>query len=200
MLAITLNVHNWSHELITHFRRLGLDFPIRCDMAEPVDMQAFDEFLLNKQRQDWLDLDVCPRTCTDRVRLCTYQQWFSRPGDCKLTYLRLPVAPRDMKEVMRFRVGCHSLPIEMGRRQRTPRNSRVCTLCDAQSLGDERHLLLECPALGPIRARYPDLLAHSQDTMRHLLWHKDQMLVFRFVRECLDFHDSASPSAIPQAA
>ena len=39
--AISRNVRNWSHDLITYFRRMGFDFPIRCDMAESVDLEAF---------------------------------------------------------------------------------------------------------------------------------------------------------------
>ena len=97
-----------------------------------------------------------------------------------------------MEKVLRFRMGCPNLPIELGRYERppVPRSHRLYNLC-AQAVGDERHLLLECPLLQPIRSQYSALLSRAHLTMRHLLWHHDQMLVFNYIRECINFHDAA---------
>ena len=40
-----------------------------------------------------------------------------------------------------------SLPVEVGRHQGTPRAQSVCTYCDMGSVGNERHVLLQCPTL-----------------------------------------------------
>ena len=46
------------------------------------------------------------------------------------------------KDIVRFRLGSHYLPIETGRWSRTPPNDRKYTYCDV--LGDEAHYLYEC--------------------------------------------------------
>ena len=51
-------------------------------------------------------------------------------------------------------MGSDLLPIEQGRHLRLPRHRRVCRLCHPGALGDERHMLLECPALADLRDEY----------------------------------------------
>ena len=46
------------------------------------------------------------------------------------------------KSMVKFRVGCHNLPIETGRWNRTPRNERLCGTCGV--IGDEHHVLNSC--------------------------------------------------------
>ena len=58
-------------------------------------------------------------------------------------------------------MGAHHLPIQMGRRLRQPRSMRVCHMCRSGALCDERHILLECPALGDLRSQYAPLIAES---------------------------------------
>ena len=55
-----------------------------------------------------------------------------------------------LQRILRFRMGSHLLPIEQGRHLRLPRHRRVCGLCHTGALGDERHMLLECPALADL--------------------------------------------------
>ena len=52
------------------------------------------------------------------------------------------------------------LPIEQGRQLQLPRHRHMCKLCHAGALGDERHLLLECPALADVRTQVSQLIAH----------------------------------------
>ena len=47
------------------------------------------------------------------------------------------------KDIIRFRLGSHFLPIETGRWSRTSRSDRLCVECGV--LGDERHALYFCP-------------------------------------------------------
>ena len=72
-------------------------------------------------------------------------------------YFVFPVSGRRMKRFLRFRLSSHSLPIEAGRRTRpqTPCSARVCPHCSSQAVGDEKHLVFECPFLQPIRSKYP---------------------------------------------
>ena len=61
--------------------------------------------------------------------------------------LDLPLSMRCMQRLLRFRMGCHKLPRDTGCWLRVPRLNRFCTLCQQGVLGDEKHLVFECPAL-----------------------------------------------------
>ena len=87
--------------------------------------------------------------------------------------------------MLRFRMGCHNLPIEMCRRHGVAQADRVCIACGSGAVGNERHALLECAALADVCDRFSDLIAGAENTLRMLLWHKDQMAVFRYVTACL---------------
>ena len=65
-----------------------------------------------------------------------------------------------LQRKFRFCTGSRMLPIEQGRHLLLPRHRRICKLCYAGALGDERHLLLECPALAGVRTQYSQLIAH----------------------------------------
>ena len=54
------------------------------------------------------------------------------------------------------------------------------------ALGDERHLLLECPALAGVRTQFSQLIAQSSGVMARLVWFRDQWLVSRYIIACLD--------------
>ena len=40
-----------------------------------------------------------------------------------------------VQSLLRFRLGCHNLPWDLGRRQVVPRLHRICTLCAGEHLG-----------------------------------------------------------------
>ena len=47
-----------------------------------------------------------------------------------------------VKDIIKFRLGCHYLPIETGRWCRIPRVDRFCSNC--YELGDEKHIIYRC--------------------------------------------------------
>ena len=65
-------------------------------------------------------------------------------------------------------MGAHHLPIQMGRHLRQPRSMHVCHMCHSGALCDERHILLECPALGDLRSQYAPLIAESSGSWPNL--------------------------------
>ena len=83
-------------------------------------------------------------------------------------------------------MGAHHLPIQMGRHLRQPRSMRVCHMCHSGALCDERHILLECPALGDLRSQYAPLIAESSGVMAQLVWADNQPLVSKYIIACLD--------------
>ena len=90
-----------------------------------------------------------------------------------------------LQRIFRFRMGSHMLPIEQSRHLQLPRHRRVCKLCHAGALGDERHLLLECPALTDDRSQFSQLIAHCSGIMARLLWFRNSPLVSRYIIVCL---------------
>jgi hypothetical protein len=71
--------------------------------------------------------------------------------------LRLPLGLRRLCLFLRFRMGCHDLPSDAGRRQGVARLQRVCPGCSSRELGDEQGLVFTCPALQHIPSRYRHL-------------------------------------------
>ncbi len=69
------------------------------------------------------------------------------------------------------------LPVEMGRRHSQVRVARVCPHCEGGHVGDEGHLVFECPALEHVRRRHGRIYTDSRSTMRVFMWHRDQKAV-----------------------
>ena len=112
---------------------------------------------------------------------------FSRPADqiCPV-YWEVLMSIAKLQRNLRFRMGSHLLPIEQGRHLRLPRHRRVCRLCHTGALGDERHMLLECPALADLRDEYSPLVAERSGVMARLVWARNQPMVSRYINACLD--------------
>ena len=67
------------------------------------------------------------------------------------------------------------------------RAHRVCLSCNSGALGDEKHLVFECPALASLRQRHAGLFTSQTDTMRSFFAQQDHLGVFHYVIDCLDF-------------
>ena len=67
----------------------------------------------------------------------------------------------------KFRMSNHKLKIEVGRWANTPRNERLCDICETQSLGDEFHFLFECSKLNNLRQLYlPNYALSRPNTLK----------------------------------
>ena len=138
----------------------------------------------------------CPRTCPSaRATLCTYYRWFARPQHLRRRrpgpLLMQPLSARCMRVLLRFRMGAHSLPVVQGRRTGAPRAQRLCLLCDQRALGDERHMVFECPALQGVRDKYAALFVDGASTMQQFMWQQDVIGVLaHFVQDCFDLLDA----------
>ncbi len=156
--------------------------------------------VLQLLRSAWWDrlraVDVCPRTAASRgTKLCTYMRWFARPEhSLGCTVLDMSVRPQQLRAFMRFRLGCHDLPIEAGRHAGIARQHRTCTRCTLGVVGDEKHLLLECPAAQRIRDEYAHLFTDPVQTMKEFMWQKDSLGVLKFVLDALAFMRAADDS------
>ena len=89
-----------------------------------------------------------------------------------------------LRQLLRFRCSCHGLPKDIGSRHpRVPRLERLCELCHS-ALGDELHLVFDCPRLADIRAQFPQLF-HGVTTMQQFMWQQPLSQVAYFVDKCL---------------
>ena len=125
------------------------------------------------------------RAPSQNATLCTYSRWFSRPlGLRHPSLLQLPISACCMRVLLRFRLGCHSLPIVSGRRSGVPRHQRLCLHCASNVVGDERHMVFDCTALLPVRGLYPGLFGPTIVTMQQSMWQRDLVGVAHFVLDC----------------
>ena len=65
-------------------------------------------------------------------------------------YLAL-LSPEERKALTRLRTSANNLPIERGRYLGIPRQLRTCTNCSSHQVGDEIHVLFECPKYDLLR-------------------------------------------------
>ena len=105
----------------------------------------------------------------------THRRWFSlSTGQVCPVYWQVPLSTAKLQRILRFcdvfRMGSHLLPIEQGGLLRLPRHRRVCRLCHTGALGDERHMLLECPALADLRDNFSQLITVCSGVMARLVW------------------------------
>ena len=153
-----------------------------------VNMQHVLGLRAAQQQRAWEALSVCPRTCrTEVAAKCTYWRWFSRipRQQVHLRIFRQLHSARRIGSYLRFRFGCSTLPVVMGRRDHAPRHRRHCQQCDAAVVGDERHMNFECPAVQHIRDQNPDLFWNVQST-REIVNQADQVAVMDFIVACFD--------------
>ena len=173
-------------------KSIGVTLPTQTSSIPTIDIAQVVQNLDHQTSLVWDGLSANPRTAPSlNAKLCTYLNWFKLPSASN-SYFLFPVSGRRMKRFLRFRLSSHSLPIEAGRRTRpqTPRSARLCPHCSSQAVGDEKHLVFECPYLQPIRSRYPSLFDLPLQSMNLFFSQKDRMNVFKFILDCLDMGDT----------
>ena len=170
---------------------LNYQFVLCCDRMDPTDHHRVMQLLNEKLLAVTQDLDPSPRTCpTQNAVLCTYMRYFHRPPFAPMNMIpnpyKLSIPAAKLRVFLRFRTGCHDLPIVLGRFTRVPRSQRLCAACHTAQIGDERRLVFECPALQQVRQQYSHLFTDDDATMTSFSWQRDMRDVVYFVLECLD--------------
>jgi len=183
--ATCRNVENWTLSLLRCLSDLG--YPITRQRMVPIDVAAVMALHDARTRREvWEACDVCPRTCASTgARVCKYYRWFALPDNALHNpFTSLPLGLSQIHKVIRFRLGCHALPIVAQQHRRTARAERLCLHCDQGALGDEYHLLFECPATQAAREPYAHLFPQGC-TMLDFIRNSDTMAVARCILACL---------------
>jgi hypothetical protein len=171
-----------------HEQCAQLGFPLTDLGLLPVSLKMIMHLSQLQRRIEFDDVDTCPRTCPSAgAMVCTYRRWFLRdPGQGGRPFLQLPANARKVTQLLRFRLGCHGLPSDVGRHRADPlpRHERLCTWCYA-GRGDEKHMVFECSALQHIRDKYSAMFA-GHNTMRSFMNQTNQRGIIHFISECLD--------------
>jgi hypothetical protein len=90
-------------------------------------------------------------------------------------YLESPLTKEHRSFLSKIRISAHSLNIETGRYNSTPREQRLCKFCPS-SVEDEKHFILHCPKYQNIRNSYNTLfqgIRTDDDLIREILDPKD---------------------------
>ncbi len=188
--AVRYDVQNWAWSLMRGLLDMGYQFNLRYDTMEPISVKRVLELLRAEASDLWQGIDVCPRTCPSaHAQLCTYERWFARPVGMRRprALLEQPLTARSMRCLLRFRMGCHGLANDTGRRTGVPRLQRLCPHCDMHSIGDERHVVFECAALQPVRDKFPILFGDNIVTMKDFMWQENTVLVGKFIVQCFKY-------------
>lgn len=183
-------MRNWAAGLIAAVRPYGLQLTDAVDNLQAVDQQTFLDSHTATAAQTRSNLaEQNPRSYqSEGIKECTYQAWFGRPFWATGPHFwQLSLSAPQRRAILRLRLGSHELPVETGRQEVPPlaRHQRMCLACDANVVGDEQHLLMECAATADVRSQFADLFVQPQLAMHQLMWHHDRNRVADFMLRCM---------------
>lgn len=192
--ALSRTVWNWAWGVRAALLALGYHLPANRHHMAPIDVGVVMALRVAQEQQCWDACDVCPRTCASKgACLVKYHRWFALPADAPHNpFFRLPLGLKSVFRVLRFRLGCYQyLPVVFARNdrdRRAPRAERLCHHCPQGALGDEYHVLFECPATRAACAPFAHLFPPGC-TMLQFITHPDHLGVARCILACLDVID-----------
>ena len=180
---------NFSSSVAACLHQVGVSMPHSVDVVPVLDVSVVVDALKASLQGPGASVVCCPRQApTHGVVQYTYDQWF-QPFSSRRRYCQLPVSGKNMRRFLQFRLGCHRLPIAVGRRSGVARACRLCIFCGAGAVGDEKHLVFECTGLSSLRTKYAGLFNGTDRNMRSFFAQQDHLGVFHYVIDCLNLMD-----------
>ena len=174
----------WVLGLKRGLQAVGYQSSLEVARVPAIDLPCLRSKIQARMALVWVGLPACPRQAPSAgVKNCIYLRYFARPAGCSSSVLSLSLSARVVRQFLRFRAGCHGLPIDAGRMSSVPRQERLCALC-AGGVGDEQHLVFECEALQDLRARFAGLF-QGVSTLSQFVWQEPLGQVAVFVDKCL---------------
>ena len=196
--AVSRHVKNWAWSFLQQLSCLGYHVRVTRHCLAPIDVDAVLELHAAQERLCWDACHVCPRTCPrDGATLVKYHRWFALPDDAPHNpFFRLPLGLKSVLNIIiRFRLGCYqALPSVFMRTDGVDcRADRACRMCTTGAIGDEYHVLFECPATQAARAPFAHLFPHNC-TMLGFINNPDSPAVARCIKDCLALVAAAAPA------
>ncbi|GIL47073.1 hypothetical protein Vafri_3898 [Volvox africanus] len=133
-------------------------------------------------KEDWLSprLLILPRDFVSDggkpgVKMCRHMHWMGMPHH-DASYIPMPV----YTSLLRFRLGAWAL--EVNRPNGRLREQRWCCVCNnADSVEDEYHVVMECPAYTEMRAGFAELGMGQSSNMLQIMSMQDQLGLARII-------------------
>jgi hypothetical protein len=193
-LAITEGQETFAGTVLAQLKKIGyhIDAHIRLGHVQRINIQCVKDLLARREDMLWEGLEMSPRTCaSERAMFCRYLRWFARPphGPHPRCLYRAHIPPKTLKTFIRFRLGCHGLPVAVGRHEGIPRSARLCSRCSTRIVGDEHHLLFTCPVVEHVRRQFPQLFRGPRAVLA-FMWQRDLVGVATFVSLALEAYNT----------
>ena len=134
-------------------------------------------------------------------KFATYHAWFKLQQPGLPPYLWSPVTKhRQVKNMLRFRLGSHALGCNMGRQMRpmVPWADRLCTRCSEAhrsslmcAVDDEYHAIFECEAFDALRdsLMVRDIITAAAGDVRTFMFSGNVGCVMKYISAVMDMID-----------
>ena len=133
-----LNI-NCVTQIKTILQRHGFDYVWREQADIIIPFQLIRQRILDTYKQTWYS------EISNSSRLQTYSI-FKYNFELE-SYLNLDIDKKYKLALTRFRTSSHSLMIETGRYENTPREQRICQFCNMGKIEDEYHFFIRLSKL-----------------------------------------------------
>ncbi|RYH25835.1 hypothetical protein EON65_15190 [archaeon] len=184
--ACCFGVKNFSSSVTGALARLGHALLVDSSVLPIISVKA----VLGDLERSFhvLPVSPSPRTApSEGIMVCTYHNWFL-PTSGSSAYHTLPMSGSRLRRFLGFRLGNHKLPVALGRRGNVHRDDRACPHCSDGTVGDELHMVFECPKVQGLRHKYCHLfgppISQALD-MRAFFSQRDMFAVVNFTLEAL---------------
>ena len=109
-------IGTWAAGVLKQYASLGLASPFSGGDIQYINAHRFQQAQLARKKSVWDRLHISPCNAPSvRAKLCTYLRWFVRPACLSgEPFYELSLPTTNLRLLIHFRVGCHSLPIEQG--------------------------------------------------------------------------------------
>ena len=145
-INLNYNGKNWASQIKTILQQHGFEYiwqqQFDIDIPFPIIKQRIYDTYLQKWYSD----------INNSARLKAYSVFKHTFEPEK--YLNVIPENKYKIAISRFRMSSHSLNIETGRYDGTPRKNRICKSCTMNKVEDEYHFLLVCPHYRELRSKY----------------------------------------------
>jgi exonuclease III len=201
--ACCYGVRNFAHGM--HELLRDHNFALSTELCRPPLVPATDflQRILELRDNDLAAYVADPRQApSEGVQTCTYVRYHHLlPHEPIMPLYHLPLSDKACKILLCFMLGHSYLPVHLGRRTQVPRIERRCTLCTLPAVGDEHHMIFDCPALTDLRVERAALFIMFRRPaachVSHFMRHKDRFAVAGFLLNALRRYKLVSdPSVI----